>query len=228
MVDLITKGTGASAVAALQDNVIETGTSSNGIDTLKLRGISSNSVATTLGLSLSLENLDASATQTSLLNLTGNAAANVLTGNNANNVINGDAGVDTMTGGGGNDVLYGGTGNDTLTGGTGADYFIFNTALDAATNMDIIVDFSVVDDTIRLENGIMTGLGLTTGTLAEGAFHSGIVNFATQADDRIIYNTSTGALFYDVDGTGATAAVQIALIGTTSHAALAYEFFEVI
>ena len=74
----------------------------------------------------------------------------------------------------------------------------------------------------------MTGLGTATGVLAAGAFHSGTVNIATQADDRIIYNTSTGALFYDADGTGSTAAIQFATIGSTTHPALTNTDFVVI
>ena len=35
---------------------------------------------------------------------------------------------------------------------------------------------------------------------------------AADAEDRIIYKKSTGALYYDADGTGAKAAVQIATL----------------
>jgi hypothetical protein len=160
---------------------------------------------------------------------TGNQAANLLTGNAAANTLNGYAGNDTLSGGVGNDILIGGAGNDKLTGGAGNDIFYINSALNATTNLDTITDYSVVDDTIRLENGIMTGLGLTTGLLTVGAFHSGTVNAATQTHDRIIYNTSTGGLFYDADGSGAaSAAVEIAIIGATTHAALTNADFVII
>jgi hypothetical protein len=35
-----------------------------------------------------------------------------------------------------------------------------------------------------------------------------------------VYNTTSGALYYDADGSGSGAAVQIALIGTTVHPTL--------
>ena len=90
------------------------------------------------------------------INLSGNELAQRINGNNGANIING---------GGGNDIISGlaarvyGAGNDTLTGGAGYDYFVFNTALNASTNVDRITDFNVVQDTIRLENAVMPGLG---------------------------------------------------------------------
>lgn len=57
----------------------------------------------------------------------------------------------------------------------------------------------------------MSALG-NLGTLSAADF-----KFSTQtldSSDRIIYNQSTGALFYDADGSGSSAALQIALLSS--------------
>ena len=155
------------------------------------------SVSYTLGAGVSVETLRTSnAAATTAINLTGNELANVVTGN---------AGVNTLKGGSGNDTLAGMGGNDKLTGG-GNDFFLFNTAPNASSNMDTILDFNVAQDTIRLENAIFTAL--TAGPLAPGAFNKGAA--ATQADDRIVYNSANGALIYDSNGNASGGAVQFA------------------
>jgi Ca2+-binding RTX toxin-like protein len=135
-------------------------------------------------------------TYTSIEGLIGTRFRDRLFGDNIGNVLNGDAG---------NDRLDGGLGNDTLTGGAGKDAFAFDTALSA--NVDQITDFSVVNDTIRLENAIFANTG-PIGTLTRSRFFTGAA--AHDASDRIIYDRTTGALFYDADGTGAQAQVQFA------------------
>jgi len=142
------------------------------------------------------------------INGTGNALDNVINGNNGANNLGGLSGNDTLRGGAGADALHGGTGNDTLDGGANADGFYFETALDAATNVDTILGYVAADDTIFLDNAVFTGLA--DGALAAGAFNSGTA--ATEADDRIIYNAATGALLFDADGAGGAAAVQFATV----------------
>jgi serralysin len=101
-------------------------------------------------------------------------------------------------------------GNDSLLGGLGADIFRFDTLPNAATNRDTIGDFNVLDDTIELENAIFTSL-LSTGTLAAGSFRSGAgITAAADADDYLIYDTSSGALYYDANGNAGAGPVQIA------------------
>lgn len=130
-------------------------------------------------------------------------------GNASNNFMSGNAQANTLRAWGGNDVFYGNLGNDWISGGLGQDYFVFNTA-PGPNNRDGITDFSHVDDTIRLENAIFTGLGLTTGTLAAAQFHTGAA--AHDADDRIIYNSANGQILYDADGLDGAAAVLFATL----------------
>ena len=103
-------------------------------------------------------------------------------------------------------MINGKAGNDTLIGGGGNDFFLFDTALNAATNVDTITAYSVAADTIRLENAVFSTLAV--GVLNADAFHIGAS--AADAEDRIIYNSATGALFYDSNGIGAGGVTQFA------------------
>lgn len=161
----------------------------------------------TYRLPANVENL--TLTGSNAINGTGNGLANVINGNGAANVLTGSSGNDTLKGAGGNDRLVGGPGNDTLTGGTGADAFLFNAALNASTNVDKITDFVPADDTIRLENSVFTAL-TSTGALPASAFKAGTA--ASTAAHRIIYDKPTGSLYYDKDGTGATAKIKFATL----------------
>jgi serralysin len=140
--------------------------------------------------------------------LTGDAAANRLQGQSGDDRLNGGLGNDMITAGSGNDRLNGGEGNDRLNGESGRDIFIFDTALNAVENVDTIRKFSVKNDTIRLDDVIFTGLA--TGTLAASAFYRGAG--AHDADDRIIHNRSTGAVYYDPDGIGGEAQILFARV----------------
>ncbi|MDX2307648.1 MAG: calcium-binding protein [Hyphomicrobium sp.] len=153
-------------------------------------------VSYTLGVPAHVEVLQTiNATATTAINLTGNAMAQSVTGNAGVNVLNG------------------GLANDRLTGGFGNDAFVFNTALNTATNNDAITDFSPSasgnNDTIRLENAIFTQL-VGTGVLSASQFVVGTA--ARDLDDRIIYNRDTGALIYDSNGRAAGGAVQFATL----------------
>ena len=155
-------------------------------------------------------NIDASGVANALT-MIGNNGANALTGTGFNDVLQGNSGNDNLNGGAGNDALYGGLDNDILTGGSGMDSFVFNTTPNATKNWDTITDFNVADDTMQLENAIFTALGVAPGILSAGALVIGTA--ALDAANRIVYNSDTGALFYDSDGNAQGGAVQIATLG---------------
>jgi serralysin len=147
----------------------------------------------------------------------GNELANVLTGNNFNNTLDGAAG---------NDTLRGRLGNDVLRGGAGDDAFVFDTMPNAATNRDTISDFANVagnNDSFQLENSIFSKLG-AAGVLNGNFFHIGAA--PADANDFIMYNQGTGALFYDSNANVAGGSVQIATV--SNHAALTAADFLVI
>ena len=132
------------------------------------------------------------------------------TGNGLNNIIVGNTG---------NNMIKGGVGNDTLTGNAGQDGFVFDTALNASSNKDVITDFNVTDDTIYLENSIFTKL-TAVGGLNIANFCSNTTGIASDADDFIVYNSTTGLLSYDADGNGAGASVAFAMMGTSIYPTL--------
>lgn len=151
--------------------------------------------------------------------------ASSLNGNDLDNVITGSTGADTIDGGEGDDVLYGGAGNDVLTGGAGDDAFFFNSAPNGRANVDTITDFESGSDMIHLENSVFKKLG-AAGALNANMFVVGTA--ALDANDYIIYDDASGKLYYDADGSGRGAAVQIALVGTAEHPELSAADFAVV
>ena len=147
------------------------------------------------------------------LTLVGNAGANALTGTAYADRLEGGAGADNLSGGAGNDILAGGSGKDTLTGGAGVDCFVFDTAPNTTTNLDTVTDFVHLTD--KLQFSVAVFAGLTLGGTADQFWAAAGATAAHDATDRLIYNSTTGILYYDADGQGGVAAVQVALIGTS-------------
>jgi Ca2+-binding RTX toxin-like protein len=203
-IDTMTGGLGNDVyvVDSLSDKIVESAAISGGVDTIE-SSITYSIAAKALA---GIENL--TLTGTGDFNATGNGLANTLTGNTGANILDGGAGNDALNGGDGNDTLIGGIGADTLTGGLGADDFVLN----AAAIYDTITDFSAADgDQIQLENAVFKALGATNNVpLADVQFHIGAA--ATDQFQHIIYNETTGALYYDADGSGAGAMIQIAAL----------------
>lgn len=154
-------------------------------------------------------------TLVSVEGVVGSNGADTIVGTYKNETFAGSGGQDFLNGAAGNDVLAGGLGNDLLRGGAGRDTFLFDTALDRATNVDRIVDFNPAFDTIRLDHDVFAEIQ-GKGWLKPGEFVAGTK--ATDANDHVIYDRAHGALYYDADGNGAGRSVIFAVIA--NHAAL--------
>jgi Ca2+-binding RTX toxin-like protein len=136
----------------------------------------------------------------------GTAHADKLTGSASASADHSDAllglkGADTLDGRAGDDRLSGGAGKDILTGGAGNDVFVF-AERPSSTNADLIKDFSSKPgDHDRFELDQHVFKALDGGSLDKSDFVIG--SAARDASDHIIYNKSTGALYYDANGDGA-------------------------
>jgi len=182
------------------------------------------SVSYTLGANV--EDLVLSGTDN--INGTGNKFNNVIIGNSGNNILIGLAGKDRLNGGAGDDRLVGGGGNDILTGGAGADTFAFYSL---RHGVDSITDFVSGTDRIQLAqrqlSGLLAEMRKNNGHLASNRFAANNTGVATNADQRIIYDLKTGALFYDADGSGSGVATQFATLSNNNKPATlkASDFF---
>ena len=148
-------------------------------------------------------------------NAVGTSRADSISGNNKSNIVGGLGGNDTLRGlggadiidagagndkiygDGGNDLMSGGLGRDTMTGGAGYDFFAFESRLSKSA-IDTVTDFSVKYDTIMLWKGIFKVAASSNGLISSAAFWAGPK--AHDRSDRIIYDKSTGNLFFDGDG----------------------------
>ena len=154
----------------------------------------------------------------SIQDVVGTLFGDSITGNSGNNHLFGGSDNDTLSGGGGNDTLEGGVDQDRLTGGAGADWFVFNTATDGFTgNLDVITDFHSGEDTIVIDHDVFTEITpLRDGALSAAAFRVVDTPEPTGLDfnDRLIYSTWNGWLFYDPDGSGSQEAMAITRFDT--------------
>ncbi|MBE9071900.1 putative Ig domain-containing protein, partial [Microcystis sp. LEGE 08355] len=198
--DTLNGGTGIDTlIGGLGNDTYQVDTTTDTITENANQGTDTVQSSVTYTLGNNLENLT----------LTGTTAING-TGNTLNNIITGNSGKNTLTGSAGNDTLIGGLGNDTLTGGAGSDRFTFNNLNEG---LDTITDFlSSQGDKIALSaagfgGGLAAGVAITAAQFVLGTT-------ALNASNRFIYNTITGGLFFDGDGTGTIAAIQIATLSS--------------
>ena len=80
-------------------------------------------------------------------------------------------------------------------------------------NADVIGDFASGADTIELDPTVHANIG-ASGRFADDdpRFWSSSTGLAHDGDDRVLYNTSSGELWHDADGSGAGAAELVATL----------------
>lgn len=144
-------------------------------------------------------------------------------GNNGINTLTGTAFADTSIDGRG--------GNDSLIGGSGADHFRFTTNPNSSSNRDLIIDFAQGDDKLSFSKTTYPGFSSTASSITDAQFRTGAgFTTADTTTRRFIYNTTTGILYFDRDGssTGYNP-IQVAVFGATLsatvHPGLAYTDF---
>lgn len=146
------------------------------------------------------------------------ATAVIVSGTANNDRLYGGFGSDSLSGLAGDDILYGGANADRLSGGLGEDRFVFDT-LETSADSDTVADFSSGKDKLVLSMVAFAALTADTSgaPITANGFYVG--KSASTLDQHVIYNSATGALYYDSDGSGAAAQVQIATL--TYHPAVA-------
>ncbi len=143
--------------------------------------------------------------------LFGGIGDDILDGQAGNDTLTGELGKDTLIGGNGADVLVGGQGDDNLFGGAGGDRFFFNAT---AERIDTISDFFSGEDQIVLSAAGFGG-GLVEGAFSTEQFYLG--STATMASHRLIYDFSTGELFFDIDGVGGVTQTLLAVLSSGTN-----------
>ncbi|MEY4352393.1 MAG: hypothetical protein RLZZ609_634, partial [Cyanobacteriota bacterium] len=147
--------------------------------------------------------------------LTGSSGADTFAGTAAADSFNGLAGADQLNGGDNNDWLAGGAGTDTINGGAGDDVLIGGSEADrflfasgASFNkgqlgVDTLVDFNPAEDRLRLARTTFSALAAGP-SLASTAF-TVVSNdgAAATSSATIVYNSTSGGLFYNPNGSAA-------------------------
>jgi Ca2+-binding RTX toxin-like protein len=145
----------------------------------------------------------------------------------------GQGGNDTISGGAAGDSIYGGAGADTITPNAGQDRIYLGTAGDidkvifedesnfgsgpGASKHDMVYEFETGVDKIQFSLADFTGIASATNTPTFGtdkdvgtvvvnaaAGHWAGAPAAGHADQRFLYDSTSGELFYDGDGNVAT------------------------
>ena len=142
-------------------------------------------------------------------------------GNEGDDVLRGGAGSDRLGGGEGNDWLEGGIGTDWQSGGSGSDSYFFASALHGG---DSVAGFTSGEDSLKLK-GAGFGFARNEALADSAAFIAAPAPQPIEGSATFLYDTGTGELWFDSDGTGSAAAQLLAiLVGSPQLAAADLQF----
>lgn len=110
-----------------------------------------------------------------------------------------------------NDTIIGNSVANQLTGKLGKDNFVFTSKL-SDFNVDTITDFNATDDSLTLDRAIFKALNAGNLLTEQELFISSNTTSAENTTQRIIFNTASQSLFYDIDGAGGEGAILFALL----------------
>jgi subtilisin family serine protease/subtilisin-like proprotein convertase family protein len=125
------------------------------------------------------------------------------TGNGLNNVIVGNAA---------SNRLNGGLGLDYLSGGAGVDTFMLHKSQGLDTIADFVAGEKLLVSAVEFGGGLVVGAALAVSQFRVGAG----VTTANSAAQRFIFDSTNRFLYFDIDGVGVNAAVQVAKIAGTA------------
>ena len=125
--------------------------------------------------------------------LSGNSQANSITGNSADNLIDGKGGKDTLTGGGGSDT------------------FFLSVMPVAAKHVLSITDFNPAQDHIALSVAAYPAFAGST-MISPARFIASTKPVARSPNENLLYDTDSGKLFVDADGSGKKAPMLVATL----------------
>ncbi len=153
-----------------------------------------------------------------------------------NDIFVGGNGDDVITSGNGNNVITGGIGNDTITLGEGDDIIVYNNVV--TEGGDTIHSFTVGTDKLQFSDADLKGVVNFAAYSGDGAAvtlnddikvefvsNTGENLVASAAEAAFLFDTETGTLSYDADGTGDGEAIIVAtLVGVDNLSADDFTF----
>lgn len=202
------------------DIVNERAQGGSGIDQIIIRAAMNFSLVERYQLRGDVENLAMNGiTGSEDINGTGNALDNTISGNNGKNRLVGADGNDELYGGSGDDTLIGGLGDDWLEGGDGADtsaggagndVFSFRYTSEGGDTINGFSNQAGNDDSFAFRGWSFANLA--PGGIAANQFQSGVSDVALTTSVRFFYETDTGILRFDTNGSTAGGVVVIATL----------------